>query len=299
MKKIVALVLSLVMALSLCTVAFAAPKTNDKFYDKQTKADATEYVYTEATSYTPDGNNMLAYLTDSTSKKVYQIGDATGDTLYVDGNTVAEITLGDYVGKFADITYKFTATAVDAQAWSCTTDKHAAGYTYKLADGTVKYAVPKDSADGDGEAFNVLVDGKIVAVKNDKTYVPGQHVLAIPEKGAKELGVGVYEGYCAACHKTYKFAQTKVNGAGALYTDSVTMADLLNKIGGANQIALPTGYRLLNNPFYIVGETTNPTPAKDGVTSAKTFDAGVAMYVGMSLLSVAGGAVVIGKKKEF
>ena len=33
--------------------------------------------------------------------------------------------------------------------------------------------------------------------------------------------------------------------------------------------------------------------------SAKTFDAGVAMYVGMSLLSVAGGAVVIGKKKEF
>ena len=36
-----------------------------------------------------------------------------------------------------------------------------------------------------------------------------------------------------------------------------------------------------------------------GVNSAKTFDAGVAMYVGMSLLSVAGGAVVIGKKKEF
>ena len=38
---------------------------------------------------------------------------------------------------------------------------------------------------------------------------------------------------------------------------------------------------------------------KKGVDSAKTFDAGVAMYVGMSLLSVAGGAVVIGKKKEF
>ena len=41
------------------------------------------------------------------------------------------------------------------------------------------------------------------------------------------------------------------------------------------------------------------TTDKDGVTSAKTFDAGIAMYVGMSLLSVAGGAVVIGKKKEF
>ena len=29
------------------------------------------------------------------------------------------------------------------------------------------------------------------------------------------------------------------------------------------------------------------------------FDAGVAMYVGLSLMSVAGSAVVIGKKKEF
>ena len=35
------------------------------------------------------------------------------------------------------------------------------------------------------------------------------------------------------------------------------------------------------------------------ITSAKTFDAGVVMYVGLSLASVAGTAVVIGKKKEF
>ena len=33
--------------------------------------------------------------------------------------------------------------------------------------------------------------------------------------------------------------------------------------------------------------------------SPKTFDAGVAMYAGMALMSVAGSAVVIGKKKEF
>ena len=37
--------------------------------------------------------------------------------------------------------------------------------------------------------------------------------------------------------------------------------------------------------------TTKPSP--------KTFDAGIAMYVGMALTSVAGSAVVIGKKKEF
>ena len=37
--------------------------------------------------------------------------------------------------------------------------------------------------------------------------------------------------------------------------------------------------------------TTNGSP--------KTFDAGIAMYPGMALMSVAGSAVVIGKKKEF
>ena len=43
------------------------------------------------------------------------------------------------------------------------------------------------------------------------------------------------------------------------------------------------------------------TTTKDGKTveSGKTFDAGIAVYVGLSLLSVTGGALVIGKKKEF
>ena len=39
--------------------------------------------------------------------------------------------------------------------------------------------------------------------------------------------------------------------------------------------------------------------ATENKPSPKTFDAGIAMYVGMALTSVAGSAVVIGKKKEF
>lgn len=48
------------------------------------------------------------------------------------------------------------------------------------------------------------------------------------------------------------------------------------------------------------GSTTNDTTKNDGkkVESGKTFDAGIAMYVGLSVLSVTGGALVIGKKKE-
>ena len=48
------------------------------------------------------------------------------------------------------------------------------------------------------------------------------------------------------------------------------------------------------------GSTTTDTTKNDGkkVESGKTFDAGIAMYVGLSVLSVTGGALVIGKKKE-
>ena len=50
----------------------------------------------------------------------------------------------------------------------------------------------------------------------------------------------------------------------------------------------------------IGGSTTTDTTKNDGkkVESGKTFDAGIAMYVGLSVLSVTGGALVIGKKKE-
>ena len=49
---------------------------------------------------------------------------------------------------------------------------------------------------------------------------------------------------------------------------------------------------------YTDGKTDNTKPT-DTNKSPKTFDAGIAMYVGMALTSVAGSALVIGKKKEF
>lgn len=51
------------------------------------------------------------------------------------------------------------------------------------------------------------------------------------------------------------------------------------------------------NPY----EKNDTTKKDDGkkVESGKTFDAGIALYVGLSVLSVTGGALVIGKKKEF
>ena len=59
------------------------------------------------------------------------------------------------------------------------------------------------------------------------------------------------------------------------------------------------------NGWFVLTEGTTATAAAAaaagtaaGVTSAKTFDAGIAMYAGLALMSVAGSAVVIGKKKD-
>ena len=67
-----------------------------------------------------------------------------------------------------------------------------------------------------------------------------------------------------------------------------------------NKLAAPAGAILDPVYGYIapVAPTASTTPSTDKVQSAETFDAGIAMYVGMSVMAAAGSAVVIGKKKD-
>ena len=76
-----------------------------------------------------------------------------------------------------------------------------------------------------------------------------------------------------------------------LFVDDNKMATMKFTLDAAEWKALPGTVR----PSYYV---TNGT-ATENKPSPKTIDAGIAMYVGMALTSVAGSAVVIGKKKEF
>ena len=66
---------------------------------------------------------------------------------------------------------------------------------------------------------------------------------------------------------------------------------------------IPVGYssQLVDGStdVYAYWTTSGTTTGTTNKPSPKTFDAGIAMYVGMALTSVAGSAVVIGKKKEF
>ena len=299
MKKIVALVLSLVMALSLATVAFAVTLENgDKLYDKMgdsTADPATEYTYvvteykaskdlTNWVPYVKDANNAYYKLATSGSTPLYKKGEATG--LY----------LGDKIpqGEDGGLRYNYQAKEVAEAKWSCTTDAHKAGYVYTDENNATKYAVKKD-----GGNVKLLVDGKVITASNldaDTGYVAGQHLLYADTVMGKEVGVGVYEATCAACKQVIKFQRTNVTGGNYLYQDMDSVyADFQRQNLSA---AKPAGQVWVTGGIYIIG-AANTTPDKTGVNSAKTFDAGVAMYVGMSLLSVAGGAVVIGKKKEF
>ena len=76
-----------------------------------------------------------------------------------------------------------------------------------------------------------------------------------------------------------------------LFVDDNEMGAMEFTLDAAEWKALPGTKRPSSN-------VTNGT-ATENKPSPKTFDAGIAMYVGMALTSVAGSAVVIGKKKEF
>ena len=77
------------------------------------------------------------------------------------------------------------------------------------------------------------------------------------------------------------------------YSKPNNAAKLLNAAGKDVNLAANDGY------YYVLAEKAASTTPNTNKPSPKTFDAGIAKYVGMALTSVAGSAVVIGKKKEF
>ena len=94
--------------------------------------------------------------------------------------------------------------------------------------------------------------------------------------------------YCDGCGKYYSDAEA---------TKEITKADTVipRKTHSSNPGSTGTGSGSGNTNS---GSTGSGADVKKGVQSSKTGDAGVALYAAMSLLSLTGGAVVLGRKRK-
>ena len=281
MKKIVALVLSLVMALSLATVAFAATYSDAyewtnggwKKYDLNGKAIS----YTSATETKKDGKVVAGtlgfYTIDGVGKYVEVAkGDATFQ-MKVDGKVV-------YLDVVDVVAYEAVGKSVKSGTKCGDYDKDVYGDFDLVKVDDDLYVVTDDETD-----TAVLVDGEVVYAEKvaDPKTVPHEWYsvegkLVADEDDADKIAEAKGTVLCKNC----KVKATVTNDKGAIPTSATVIYD----------------ENLGVYMYWTDGSTTTDT-TKDGISSPKTFDAGIAMYVGMSLLSVAGGAVVIGKKKEF
>ena len=295
MKKIVAVVLAMVMALALCTTAFAATT--------ETKVDKTGYSLLKVednSTVTIDGDEFSKTVTDA---KVVTSGSKTTTTYYADKYVIKTGT--------TDVTYYACDAAIATHKLVksntvvfLTTADLSAG-TEKVATAFVEAKKAADQKCGDitADAYtiegkNYVAGGSNFAVLNGKfvTYGAESSTVdhAFTKAEAKENGYfttdtkGIVNTVkCDKCEKSFNV----VDKVDKTYTGSVVSTTAFGYGTGAS--AVTTRYILTGTA------TATPDSGKNTTTSPKTFDAGIAMYVGMALTSVAGSAVVIGKKKEF
>ena len=290
MKKIIATVLAMVMALALCTTAFAASTTTElkaKDFsllskDNATTTDLDKITKTvqDPTSVTDkDGKTTTTYYADkyvitaktegATATDYYAVDSSVDYTLKLvsGGKVVAFLLQSDTEIKATDTATAMVKTTKDDADRECG--------DYNVPKDTTLYTV-------DGKAYPVGTDkwvrynGSFVQISNTKAGVVEHNFDT--NKTSSDKGT-ITSVYCNNCKKYIPVVKTADISASdtAEYKAITNLPGYSYKVGAAGT----------------TGTTTETKP------SPKTFDAGIAMYVGMALTSVAGSAVVIGKKKEF
>lgn len=144
-----------------------------------------------------------------------------------------------------------------------------------------------DTKSSHGEKLYPLLDGTFTTEVTGDGDGNFQCVITITQDGAKKY----VEQYGKDLGKTHSLKKLEDATITLKYKDNSWVVD--NNDNSASILAncVPTGSH----------SNTNPSKPSNGkpVTSQKTFDAGIALYAGLSILSLTGGALVIRKRKEF
>ena len=303
MKKIVALVLSLVMVLGLATTAFAATPANYYAANDLTTALGTDTAVTYSLEKYTTGSEQ-AKLFDTVA--IWSTNKLNGAKTLVDTYVVAaSADSADYA--FVDgtsITYlNSTATTWATEVTAVPTvdfeDVANCGEIYVGNDAALytdaNATLYVEDAAYAATATAGVVGGKYVALKPLSRLFA---TVALDDCGAVNAGAVVivahdydvdYKTYNSDTTVTRVFC-TECKAEFAFVEGTEAMA--IQKFGAGN-------YNNLGNGLYVsktAGTAAVAPEAGDKVESAETFDAGIAMYVGMSVMAAAGSAVVLKKK---
>ena len=340
MKKALATILALVMAIGLCSVSWAdeakVAKIGGTEYDTlQAAVDAATAGQTivllkdvDASSGVTVGKKIVL---DMNGKKLYNTVDiwdtswslisvqANGDLTITGNGTFAakendcyavdvqdggKVTIqnGTFIGNIHAV-YVYIGTAIINGGTYTVQQQYPNAdrpydfvlncYDASRADGTAKITVnggefpqiDPSNCKAEGEGTDFVAAGVAVAtvVDGDNTsYAVGSAVIAAAANSGKSVTVtktGPVTGVDAG--KSIAVA----DGVTGVTVNGVTVT------GDSYTVPQPPRY------YYNSTTTTTDTKATDTKGSPKTFDAGIALYVGMALTSAAGVAFV-GKKRE-
>ena len=292
MKKIIATVLAMVMALALCTVAFAAETTTTLKKDGYSVATIDNSTITAVAADFTKTTKDNKVVTDSTgttttvypacytigNQKYYVVDAGVAEYKLIKDNAVVEyLTTVDLKDGVSDVVSSAVAAKDSADDLVCG--------DYVTKDATTNKETPVAVYVVDGKAYVQATSGK-AALLNGKVVFYGAEATAKDHVFTKMNTTTDNKGKivsitCDSCKKSITVVESgKVPANYAGKIDALTLASAGRVILLGTTTATPAGS---------TGTTTSPKP----------FDAGIAMYVGMALTSVAGSAVVIGKKKEF
>ncbi len=156
---------------------------------------------------------------------------------------------------------------------------------YVVADG--KYYAVDSAVKAGVEKYALLSNGKMVVFYGEATAKDHNWAKATKETYNTKTG-DITSVKCPDCKNPVAVYKTAGVFDGKVYKQIT--------VGVAKNYYYVAGTAANTITGTIVGVPT--TPSTDKVQSAETFDAGIAMYVGMSVMAAAGSAVVIGKKKD-